>query len=158
MSTESAVLSRGAIAAAVDGLNPDWRPYAMVSIAPHRFHSRVYGQRIESVDIATVEDLAEAGEWQFYLWSRVLSPWVDGMYGVHSIERRAVQTLTVNGLISINYQHATKSSIDPTVVGCVNCIETKGGLRVKHDEYASVYRTLVKRLRAMSARNSDGGK
>lgn len=96
----------------------------------------------------TLDDLAAAGRWNFFLWDPTLSPGLRDRLEAGFADSRAAATLSLSGLVGVQYRRTLKSQEQPTWVGCVNQVISVEGERVEHRAYEGLYRAIVRSLRS----------
>lgn len=96
----------------------------------------------------TLDELAAAGRWDFFLWDPTLSPGLRDRLEAGFADRRAAASLSLSGLVNVQYRRTLKKQEQPTRVGCVNKVVSVGGERVEHRAYEGLYRALVWSLRS----------
>ena len=148
-------LSATRLKAALDCLPEGCEQFAVIAVEKHLALGG-YVDEIHLVDPLELDERATAGMWNYFLWSRTLTPGLDPWMSTGPAVDLVGPVLAVNGLINLQYRQRLKGVEQPTRVGCVSKVVSTRGDSVRHQRYETAYRKLVRRLGRPDMARSDG--
>lgn len=145
LTTEVMNLTADRLRAGIDGLPQGGLPFELLAVEKR---STVNGfvDDVRVVDLVELEERSAAGDWNYFLWSRALTPKLAPWLLTGPPVGQVAPVLAINGLINVQYRRKLKGKELPTRIGCVNRIVSGRGEVFRHAEYEVAYRALTRRL------------
>lgn len=145
--SEIGFLTADTIQRAIEALPASWSPYRLLVVTKVKL-GRHYVDMVRVADPAQLDKRREDGEWDYFLWSPLLTPELCEPLEFGYIGARASDVLSLSGLPNIQYRRQFRGREEPARVGCVHKIRSyEGGELVLHTEYEQMYRSLRRALR-----------
>lgn len=126
-------LTQDDVATLLSELPDAWAPYTLVTCQLVQVDGK-YEAHTRSIDVSELDELAENGEWQFFIVSESLSPWLSA-----ELPSISAASLATNGCILLQYGRYRQGVKEPASFGHVPVVGNQDGETFRFDEYTQVF-------------------